>query len=238
MHTYTAAWAPDRPGRAALADISSPTATASTGAVLVVHGGGFVGGWRSMPAVRRINQAVVDGGRVAIAPDYRVLFRGGRFDEAVEDVLACWSWWCEQADVPPSQVDVVGISAGAALVAAAASQRDPRTLSLIYGPHDFELLPRWAARALLRTSDPDVIRARSPANTCRTPAPTLVVHGHLDAIAPIGHSQALVRMRQAHKLPTKFLEIDGVGHGFLNWAGHWASDLLTDELARFLDAEH
>jgi len=184
--------------------------------VVVVHGGGFVGGWRDMPAVRSVVRAGLQAGYSVVCPDYRLVFRGGRFAEATEDLRTAWRWVQEEDDRLHGPYHLIGISAGAALAAAVATELEPASLALVYGPLDFTQLPRWVTRALLRTSEGS-LEALSPAHNCLTPAPTLVLHGQRDVLCPISHSERLVQQREAAGHATTFETFPNAGHGFLNW---------------------
>jgi len=212
---YTLRYSDRTHGRPPLATIHHPPGTA-VGTAVVVHGGGFVGGWRDMPAVRTVVAGLLDARLAVVCPDYRVLFRGGRFPEALQDVCAAWDFTDAHPDLP-APLHLVGLSAGAALAATLTGTRDPRSAVLIYGPHDFTHLPRWAARALLRSRDPAQIAAASPGHHCTTQAPVLVLHGAQDQLCPLHHSEFLVAQRRAADLPTTYEVLEGSGHGFLTW---------------------
>jgi acetyl esterase/lipase len=212
-------YAPDRRGVAPRVDVFLPPAAA--GAVLLVHGGAFLIGSRRRGSVRWFAEELGEVGLAALAMDYRLLGRGGRFAEALDDVLAAMRWW--RATAPdlgvPDRLGVAGLSAGAALAGVAATDGQADAWVGFYGPYDFERLPgspviRAPTRWLLRTTDPDAVRAASPLARCTTPAPTLLVHGTRDRLVPIEHSEALARERQAAGLPLELLRTEHA-HGFL-----------------------
>ena len=230
--TRTLTYSTRTTGRAPLATVRQATG-ATRGTVMVVHGGGFIGGWRDMPAVRTVADALVASGLHTYAPDYRLLFRGGRVPEAVEDIQTAWHHMTSQPDLA-EPFFLVGLSAGAAVAAIAADDCAPAGLVLLYGPHDFGLLPRWAARAVTGTSAPDAIADLSPHGRCLTDAPTLVVHGAIDRLCPIAHSEHLVASRAAHNLPTTFDRLPDSGHGFLTWPARADSQQVVERVRSWL----
>lgn len=207
---------------------------------VLVHGGGFLGGWRSMPAIRATARDLVAAGIAVAAFDYRLLLRGGNFAVSLEDTLAAFDWWVEQAPshgADPDQVSLIGLSAGAALAAAASEAASVQRLVLVYGPHDFTQLPVLSplvARALLGTSDPREHARRSPLNRCVTPAPTLLLHGTEDRLVPIAHSVDLQTRRDTLGLPTELVRYQGHGHGFLNWPDQEVSQRALRDIVGFV----
>lgn len=205
----------DRPQ--ALADVQLPASP--RGAVLLVHGGGFVGGSREMPAIARAAEALVEAGLAAVSVDYRLLGRGGGFEEALEDVVAAARWWRTVAPSHgvPDRLGLLGLSAGAALAAVAAAEA--HAWVGVYGPYDFRRLPgqptvpgptRW----LLGTTDPAALWAASPLARAIAPIPTLLYHGTRDRLVPLAHAEALVAARERAGLPVELRRVDA-GHGYL-----------------------
>ena len=235
---HTTHYAPPRPGRPPRVDLYLPESGGSGRSVLLVHGGGFVGGWRSMPAMRTCAHGLLASGFAVAALDYRLLFRGGRFQTSLDDVVTGLDWWREQAPtrgLDPARISVMGLSAGAALAAVAGSLRPVEALVLVYGPHDFtQLTIPLAARALLGTSDARVWRDQSPARRCTTPSPVLLAHGTADGLVPIAHSERLLAHRDQRGLPTTLLRYEGAGHGFLNWPSLEISQQVAHDVLAWL----
>ena len=73
------------PGIEPHADIYVP-ATCSGASVVLVHGGAFVIGSRRGKPIRYLASRLYAAGIAVCAIDYRLIFRGGRIDEAVTDV--------------------------------------------------------------------------------------------------------------------------------------------------------
>ena len=82
-----------RAARGAAASRRSPTSTSRrrrpAPRCVLVHGGGFVIGSRDMKPMRFLAAKLVGAGLTVCAVDYRMIFRGGRLDEAVDDVSRC-----------------------------------------------------------------------------------------------------------------------------------------------------
>jgi acetyl esterase/lipase len=229
---------PRRKGVAPLADVYVPADP--RGAVVLVHGGGFVVGSRQMPAMQTCAAALNRVGLAAIVVDYRLLLRGGRFDEALGDVLASIAWWRSAAaglGVSSERLGLMGLSAGGALAAIAASEAGAHAWVGVYGPYDFRALPGQPAfdgptRWLLDSTDPAVLLGRSPLARATAPIPTLLFHGTRDQLVPIAHSQALVAARQAARLPVELRTVDA-GHGYLQHESEHTTRTLDESAAFF-----
>jgi acetyl esterase/lipase len=211
---------PGRRGIAPRVDLDLPAG--AQGAVILVHGGGFVVGSRRMTAVRRCAEAVVERGLAAVAVDYRLLGRGGRFADALDDLHAAADWWrgvAVEHGVHPDRLGWWGISAGAALTAVASSRTGGCAWVGAYGPYDFRRLPgrqlgNLPARWLVGSAQPSALALESPLHRCTTPAPTLLLHGSRDRLVPLAHAERLRDVRLASGLPVQ-LEQVSAGHGFL-----------------------
>lgn len=216
----------DRAGRgiAPLADVYLPDGPGPHPSVVVVHGGGFVIGTRSMKPVRFIATRLAEAGFAVGCPDYRMIFRGGRIREALDDVREMVSWWRGRAaeySLDSDRISIAGFSAGGALslMHAAAHDGIDRVVG-IYGVYDFTHLSGRLAglmrRLLFRSADPEVWREHSPLITCRTPRPVLLVHGSGDVMAPIGQAERLAAMRREAGLPVDLRVYPGQPHAFFN----------------------
>jgi len=224
MTVETFRYLPDpRRRRPPLVDVHRPSGPGPHPAVLVVHGGGFVVGSRTMRAVRTVTRAATDAGYLAISFDYRLFGRGGRLDEAIADTIAATRWWrarARQLGGDPEDLSVVGISAGAAVATSAARALGPlRRLAGIYGPYDFTNLPgrspRLAARMLLRTADEATWRDRSPARSCDLDVPLALLHGLQDGLVDVAHTLSFAAWRREQGLPVEVHLYDGIGHAFM-----------------------
>ncbi|MFO0627024.1 MAG: alpha/beta hydrolase [Polyangiales bacterium] len=236
--------AESRRGIAPLLDLWAPRAPATGSAVLLVHGGGFTVGHRAMKPMRLLASRLCDAGFAVASADYRMILRGGRLDESLDDARAAFAFWHETAQRrgwSDGRTSLVGLSAGGALavLAASGSAVVPHRLVGCFGLYDFDdlrgplasLLPRL----LLRTRDPSTWRARSPLEAPPTPAPTLLLHGTHDTLVPITQARRLAARRLALGRPTRLVELVGAPHAFFNTPGE-AADRALGEILAHLDA--
>jgi acetyl esterase/lipase len=209
---------------APLADLYVPPAP-NGASVVLVHGGAFVIGSRRMKPMRYLIAKLVDAGVAVCAIDYRMIFRGGRLDEATAVVMDAFEFWAARTrslGLDPHRISLVGLSAGATLsLLAAARLADGRLarLACAFGLYDAahlrgpaELLPRL----LLRSTDRRAWTARLPRHARQPLAPTLLLHGTRDDLVPVAQAHELAAHREMLGLPTKLVIYDGAPHGFFN----------------------
>lgn len=206
------------------------------GAVLLLHGGAFLVGNRRMPVMLRTAEALNRHRLTAVSVDYRMLGRGGRFDASLGDVLAAMDWW--RHEVPDLPLGVLGMSAGGALAAIAATEGQADAWVGVYGPYDFTRLPgqprmEHPTKVLLRTTDPEELHAMSPLRRASAAIPTLLFHGTRDRLVPIAHAHALVESRRAAGLPVDLVEVDE-RHGYLRRSRSITARRTLERAAAFL----
>jgi len=206
-----------------LADLYVP-AGANGASVVLVHGGGFVIGSRTMKPMRYL-VAQLTAAKIAVcAIDYRMIFRGGRLDEAIDDVRDAFSFWSARAPgygLDPRRIHIAGLSAGGTLAMLAAARIDGVAgvvgcfglydVAHLHGPAT--LLPRM----LFGTADRAAWTARAPQAAAQPIAPTLLLHGTDDGLVPVDQARRLAARREAHGLPTRLVIYDGAPHGFFNY---------------------
>lgn len=230
-----------RRGIAPLADVYLPDTAGPHASVLIVHGGGFVVGSRQMKSVRYLAMHLAEAGIAAATIDYRMIFRGGRLPEALDDVAAAAAWWREQSgrfDLDSERVAIAGFSAGATLALLHAATQPYAGIVSFFGVYDFTYLGGlWAEamrRLLLRSGDPDVWASHSPLTRCQTSAPLLLIHGSADTLVPIAQARRLRDRRQELGLPVQLIEYPEAPHGFLNDATYPPTRAAVDAAIAFL----
>lgn len=221
-----------------LADLYLP-ANPSGASVVLVHGGGFVIGSRTMKPMRLL-AARLSRARIAVcAIDYRMIFRGGRLAEALDDVAAAHEFWGERASgygLDPARISMIGLSAGgtlAMLAAARAARGTLHRLASCFGLYEIDHLQGPASvlpRLLFGTADRAAWRTRSPGRANQPAIPTLLVHGDEDRLVPVEQARRLAARREELGLPTKLVVYPAAPHGFFNIAGSAAADAATSEL--------
>lgn len=224
----TAYRAPSR-GVAPLADIYEPSAP--TGAsVVLVHGGGFVIGSRRMKPMRFLAARLVEAGITVCSVDYRLIFRGGRLAEAIDDVRTALAFWRARAP-DPGRITLVGLSAGGSLALRVAAHEPVARLACCFGLYESDHL-RVLSRLLFRTPD------RSAWTLAAHPTvPTLLLHGDRDRLVPVAQARRLAAQREALGLPTRLVIYEGAPHGFFRTPSPTA-DAGVRELVHWSEPVH
>lgn len=221
-------------------DVYLPERRTSDASVVLVHGGGFVIGSREMKPMRLLASRFVEAGISVCSIDYRLIFRGGRLDEAVGDVRAAFEFWRQRAPrygLDADRISLVGLSAGGtlAMLVAADRGRAVHRLACCFGLYELDHLQGPIASALPRllfgTSDRGVWSARSPRGVAQPVADTLLLHGTADGLVPVEQARRLAAHRESLGLPTRLVIYPDAPHGFFN-APSSAADLGAEELIR------
>ena len=234
-------------GRELLLDVYSPTQSERPRpAVLLIHGGGFVGGSRADADIVAAARHLAEAGYVAFAIDYRLVDLaqpGPAWPAPLDDVQRAVRWVRAQAatyGVDPERIGAYGASAGAGLAAhlgvreslepaddqlAAFSSR-VRCVVALAGPMDGTVPPANpgdvdVARALfggMPTQVPAVYRDASPvAHVDPASAPFLIVHGVHDTVVPVAHARRLVAALQEAGIAVDYVEVPDAGHDVFAW---------------------
>ncbi len=216
---------PSRRGTAPLADIYLPDDGGARPGVLLVHGGGFVIGSRGMKAMRLLAKHVTAAGFAVASIDYRMIGRGGRLQEGLDDVVTAMRWWTTAGPaeyrVRPGPVSVVGLSAGAtlSLLGAAEVGRDVvGDVVSVFGLYDFAGIkgPIGAAMRAFVMSGPKDWQSRSPLFG-GLDVPVTLLHGTADLTVPIEQAQRLLAARTEANLPTTAHFYERARHAFFNF---------------------
>ena len=179
-----------------------------------------------MPPILYLASRLVRSGVAVMAIDYRMIFRGGRLEEATDDVRAAFSFWTARTaryGLDPSRVSLVGLSAGATLsmlVAASLDDGAVHRLACGFGLYELDHLHGPLAgvvpRLLFRTPDRARWSERSPRGGAQPKIPTLLLHGTEDGLVPVEHARRLAAHRESLGLETKLVIYPGAPHGFFN----------------------
>jgi acetyl esterase len=234
-------------GRDLLLDVYSPPLRERLRpAVLLIHGGGFVGGSRTDADIISAARHLAQAGYVAFAIDYRLVDLaqpGPVWPAPLDDVQRAVRWLRTQAPaygVDPERIGAYGISAGAGLAAhlgvresAEPADRDlaafssrVRCVVALAGPMDGTIPSANpsdvdVAQALFGgtvTQVPAVYRDASPvAHVDPTSAPFLVVHGVHDTVVPVAHARRLVAVLQEAGIAVDYVEYPDAGHDVFAW---------------------
>ncbi|MEP6860133.1 MAG: alpha/beta hydrolase [Deltaproteobacteria bacterium] len=235
----------DRRAIAPLADVYVPP-NATGASALVVHGGGFVLGSRRMKPMRYLAARLYAAGISVCVFDYRMIFRGGRLSEAIDDVHDAFEFWSAktaQLALDPSAITLVGLSAGATLALLAASRIEPSRLAGLaccFGLYEVDHLHGVATllpRMLFGTADRAAWNQRSPRYAPQPAVPTLLLHGTDDGLVPVDQARRLAAYRESLGLATRLVIYDGAPHGFFNVPVP-AADAGAHEIIELINASH
>jgi acetyl esterase/lipase len=231
------------------ADVYQPAARRNGAAIVVVHGGAWIGGGKgeNVPWTAWL----ADRGYVVVDIQYR-LAPNARWRDAVADIQTATRWVHEHAaelQVEPSRVALLGRSAGAHLsllaaatttdtdgVAAVVALYPPTDLVRLYASQNDEL--RAAMRAMTGgtpASRPEEYRAASPVNGVRPRLPpTLLIHGTWDDAVPLDQSVSLAGALSAANVTHDVLIVPWARHAFDIVFESPASQLAREVVDRFL----
>ena len=230
-------------------------------AIVIVHGGAWVHGARSM--LPDWDQWLNELGYEVFDVAYRMP-PPVRWQEEIGDVKSALGWVAAHAaeyHVDPARISVMGHSAGANLAMLAAySMGDPQLLPStdvptvaihsvinLYGPTDLTLLYRtcksreYVEGAMKEyiggTPDefPDRYRVLSPLTHVSAYAPpTITVLGSNDRLVSTDQADALSQALGNAAVPYETYVLPGSDHGFdVNWGG-WGTQVARAKISQFL----
>src|SRR5688500_2647916 len=137
-----------------------------------------------MLPMRFLAPRLAAAGIAVCSVDYRLIFRGGRLTEAVDDVRAALAYWRTRATQLglDGDVSLIGLSAGATLSLRVAAQDDVARIACCFGLYEVDHMRGISSvlpRLLFRTGDRDAWQLAA-----HPPAPTLLIHGDADRLVP------------------------------------------------------
>ena len=209
-----------------LLDVYEPrgdTATARA-AIVLVHGGGFTGGNKSVAAMRRTATDLARAGYVVASIDYRLAPSASQVTAAVirdaaHDMKAALRWLRRHATtwrIDTGRIAGMGSSAGAFTALDAAYDADEGNS----GNPGFDSSQRcvvdlWGALSELASID-------------LGEAPLFIVHGTADPVVPFTGATSLRDRAQQAGVPFEFHPLQGAGHA--PWDLYWTTK-FADTLA-------
>ncbi len=245
-----------------LMDVVVPTvAPMPRPAVLVLHGGGWVSGDRSLD--KDMARFLASLGYTAATADYRLYPEGGVYPASVADSLAAVKFLRSHADdygIDARRVAIAGESAGGQLALLVGMvedhaifrdesfpgvRSDVQAVVAIYAPTDLAALWKeggWITRRLgigylgcPPDQCPDKWREASPITHARgdTP-PILILHGDQDRVVPISQADRLHSALKAAGAPSLLARVPGGSHGWGLYFNGVQSQRTLPIIAQFL----
>jgi alpha-L-fucosidase 2 len=216
-----------------LMDVSVPEGKGPFPAVIIVHGGGWIGGDRQF-SVEPLFAPLSHAGFAWFSISYRLATDLLQFGVAVEDVQSAIGFVRKNAteyNIDPQRIAVLGESAGAHL-AALAVERSPGSVAAVvamYPPTDLVALAQnvraipESIRQMVRAAGMEelilgYLREMSPIEHIGPGLPPfLLVHGTADTIVPYDQSERMLKKLRAVGNHADLITVPGGGHGLRGW---------------------
>ncbi len=222
---------------------AGPTEGKRWPAVLIIHGGGWVGGDKAAAREKNIGMTLAGAGYVCASANYVLAEKKKLFTENLkqvwprnlQDCMTAVRFLRQHADeygIDSESIGAIGGSAGGHLVAMLAAVGDGDGLDPdglyaeqscriqavvpMYGVHDLEQLAR--ARKLLDQLSPEdmeLCRVGSPVTyVSKGDPPALILHGTKDNLIPVKQSKILHQTLQKSGVESEMHIIEGAPHSF------------------------
>jgi acetyl esterase len=216
-----------------LMDVSVPEGTGPFPAVIIVHGGGWIGGHREH-SVRPLFEPLASAGFAWFSISYRLATNLLDFGVAVDDVQTAIDHVRRNAAeyrVDQNRIAVLGESAGGHL-ATLAVEKSPKSVAAVvalYPPSDLldlarntRSIPDSIREAVKATGMEGLIaaylRQLSPIDQVNAHLPPfLLVHGTSDGIVPYAQSERMLKKLREAGVPAELISVAGGGHGLRGW---------------------
>jgi acetyl esterase len=204
-------------------------------AIVLVHGGGWVAGHKTVNFVTDLFPLLDQTGMAWFTIDYRLAPKHP-YPAARVDVEAAVGWVkanARQYKVNPRKIALMGESAGGHLVNLVGAKNDVGVAAVVcfYGPIDMEIFAKkfegkpptgsmklfflvddWGAAAMakLHDSSPHTYLNR------KTP-PFLIIHGTRDASVPFEQATLHMKLLKERHIPVELITVQDGVHGVMNW---------------------
>ncbi|PTX98507.1 alpha/beta hydrolase [Opitutus sp. ER46] len=208
-------------------------------AVILVHGGAWSAGDKSggpsKGYMAPLHDPLTANGIAWFSINYRLAPKHP-YPACIEDVETAIRWVKAHAaefHVDPKRIAIAGESAGAHLVALAATRADDRTrvaaVVAFYGPFDLvgryphgAALGRTMAELIGRDSfdekSAEILRSASPIHGIKPGLPPfLLLHGTSDSRVSLDQSLQFQQRLQQAQVPVELIKIKGGNHGMRSW---------------------
>lgn len=218
--------------RQQIMDIYVPKSTKAMPAIIMIHGGGWVSGDKTLLDTE--SQFFAQNGYVVANIDYRLSTQTtNHYPLPVNDVVSALTWLQTNAktyQINSKAIAVLGTSVGGYYANELANTGRVQALIDFYGPVDLTD-PALLNGVTSGKSDSLYVQAymgvsivdnlllyyqASPINfVAKTNPPTLILQGTLDYTCPEAQSEEYYQKLQGLGVPSQLILVPNVGHGFL-----------------------
>jgi acetyl esterase len=204
-------------------------------AIILVHGGGWTAGHKTINFVTDLFPVLDQTGMAWFTIDYRLAPKHP-YPAAKDDVEAAVRWVKANAKkykVNPNKIALMGESAGGHLVNLVGVKNDVGVAAVVcfYGPIDMEIFakkfadkpPTGPMKSFFLIDDYGAagmakLHEASPRTYLnkKTP-PFLIIHGTKDAAVPYDQALLHVRLFKERGIPVELITVEDGVHGVMNW---------------------